>query len=112
MSEYPLLESRTATLNANGEALIIGVGPVMWNESWEISLFSVNTTSRCKFYVYRGTNPQSQYQVDATAKGELDTSKTDIKLQPGEKVSFQWTNGTVGAIGTIRIEGLKKLRGY
>lgn len=111
MIELPLSDSRSVILDANGEATVIGVGPVRFEESWVITLFSVSTSSRCTFTVHRGNDPTAQYQIDGTAKGDLDTSDTNIALLAGQTISFKWSDGTPGATGSVRFEGTIKLRG-
>lgn len=111
MIELPLSDSRSATLDANGDATVVGVGPVRYGESWVVTLFSVSTTSRCTFTVHRGNDTAPQYQIDGTARGDLDTSQTNIALNTGEKISFKWSGGTPGSIGSVRFEGVIKLRG-
>lgn len=111
MAEYPLAVSRSVVLDGSGTATVVGIGPVLYGETWRVTLFSVNTTSRCEFTVHRGNDTSAQYQIDTTAKGDLDTSPTDIALQSGETISFKWANGSPGAVGTIRVEGKRILRG-
>lgn len=111
MAEFPLAVSRSVTLDSSGTGRVTGVGPVKYGESWKVTLFSVNTTSRCKFTIHRGNDTTPQYQIDATVRGDLDTSATDITLQAGETISFLWANGTPGAVGTIRLEGTITMRG-
>lgn len=111
MIELPLSDSRSVTLNINGDASVIGVGPVRYGESWVVTLFSVSTTSRCTFTVHRGNDTSQQYQIDGTARGDLDTSQANIVLQSGQKISFKWSGGTPGSIGSVRFEGTIKLRG-
>lgn len=111
MAEYPLAVSRSVTLDSNGTGRVTGVGPTRYGESWHVKLFSVNTTTKCKFSVHRGNDTSPQYQIDGTVRGDLDTSNTDITLQTGETVSFLWLNGSAGSVGTIRIEGTIYLRG-
>lgn len=111
MAEYPLAVSRSVTLDSSGIGRVTGVGPVRYGESWHITLFSVNTSVRCRFTVHRGNDTSAAYQIDSTDRGDLDTSPTDIRLQAGETISFLWQKGTAGAVGTIRIEGTINLRG-
>lgn len=111
MAEYPLAESRSAILDASGTATVIGVGPVLYGESWKIELISVSTSVRCKFTVYRGRDTSASYQIDGTVRGDLDTSETNIKLQTGDAISFKWENGSPGASGTVRIEGTRTIKG-
>lgn len=111
MAEWQIAEYRSVTLDANGQATVVGVGPVLYGEVWRIQRISVSTTARCKFLVYRGRDIAPQYQIDGTVRGELDTSETNLTLQAGESISFQWTEGTSGATGSVRIEGTKTVRG-
>ncbi len=113
-TEFQLAESRAVTLNSNGEAVVSNLGPTRPGETWRITKFSVYTDSTCVFRIYRG--PVSDLnQIDITTRGDGDTSDTEVLLIPGEFVSFSWTRGTVGAIGTIRLEGRRTVpgrRGY
>lgn len=104
-TEYRLEGFRDVTLDANGEASIVAIGPTRPNEKWNITRFSVNTTVACEFQVFRGNTLDSQYQIDFTQQGAGDTSETDLTLQVGETISFKWSGGTSGATGTIRWEG-------
>lgn len=109
--EYRLQESRTATLDSNGAAVVIGVGPVVYGETWKVERISVSTTSRCKFTVHRGDPTSPTTQIDGTVRGDLDTSETNITLLNGESIAFKWSNGAAGAVGTVVIEGTRTVRG-
>lgn len=111
LAEYRLAESRSVTLDGGGGATVVGVGPVVYGESWRVERISVNTTSRCKFTVHRGNDTSPQYQIDGTVRGDLDTSETSLPLMTGETISFKWDGGTAGASGTVRIEGTRTVKG-
>jgi hypothetical protein len=104
-TEFRLQDSRSVTLDANGEATVTNIGPTRPNERWKVTRFSVNTTVACDFQVFRGNDTNADYQIDFTSKGAGDTSETDLPLSVGETISFKWSAGTPGAIGTIRWEG-------
>lgn len=109
--EYRLEETRTVTLDGNGNATVIGVGPTVYGETWRVKRFSVNTGSRCKFTVHRGISVEDTTQIDATGRGDLDTSETDVPLNIGETLSFKWAGGTPGSSGMVRIEGTREVAG-
>lgn len=111
MTEYRLEETRTVTLDGNGNASVLGVGPTVYGETWRVKKFSVNTGSRCTFTVHRGISVEPTTQIDATSRGDLDTSETDVPLQVGEQLSFRWENGVPGTVGIIRIEGIREVAG-
>lgn len=111
MANYQLAEFRSVTLDANGSATVAGVGPVLYGETWKVERISVSTTVRCKFTVYRGRDTSPQYQVDGTVRGDLDTSETNLSLQSGDSLSFKWENGANDAKGSVRIEGVRIVRG-
>lgn len=104
-TEYRLEGFREVTLDANGEASVFAIGPSQAFERWKITRLSVNTSAACDFQVFRGNTQENQYQIDFTTKGAGDTSETDLQLQVGETVSFKWSDGSSGAVGTIRWEG-------
>lgn len=112
MTDFPLQQFYSLTLDSNGEGEVIGVGPSRFNESWIVTLISVNTTSDCTFSVHRGNDTAPTSQIDATVNGNLDTSNTSITLQASETVSFKWMNGTAGSTGTVRVEGTVTMKGY
>lgn len=113
MSEYRLQESRSVVLDINGNASVIGLGPTVYGETWQINRISVNTTARCRFSVHRGIETTPATQIDATTRGDIATSETNLPLQSGERVSFAWVGGitAAGATGTVVIEGTRNVRG-
>lgn len=109
---YALQESYTVTIAADGTATVTNVGPIKNGERWEITNTSVNTTVGCNFQSFRGDpNSTGIGQIDFTTKGTGDSSDTVIKLQSGERISFRWSNGTVGGIGVVTISGNRFVRG-
>lgn len=111
MPEYRLEVTRSVTLDASGNATVLGIGPTVYGETWRVKRFAVNSTSRCRFTVHRGISTDPTTQIDGTSRGDLDTSETDIPMQTGEQLSFRWSGGTSGATGTIRIEGTREVAG-
>lgn len=111
MAKYQLAESRTVVLDGKGSAAVLGIGPVRYGESWVIHRFSVNAPAKCRVTVHRGYGVDPTTQIDATNRGDLDTSETNIALQSGEQISIKWSNGTPGNTCIIRIEGDRILAG-
>jgi hypothetical protein len=107
MPSQPLLEYVRATANSSGVAEA-SIGPARYGDSWEISLINTttNSTSESKLKVYRNAVADSA-QVLSTYSGNNDTAGggRDISLRSGEKLVFVWSNATVGAECTARLEG-------
>ena len=108
MSVLPLVATVNVTFDANGNGSVY-IGPQVYGETWDIKRISISTSSgpaATRFYLYLNTI-QPSAQIDSTYSGDQDTSETNIHLQTLDKVYGSWTNGVVGAVGTMVVTGTK-----
>ena len=94
-----------ATVDANGNASVLNIGPRAAGERWQVDIFGASGTANAKLQIMRGNsfNPARQLDVTNTASG--DSSNTDVPLMSGEVISFWWTKGTPGAVMSCSIQG-------
>jgi hypothetical protein len=112
---YILAEERRVTLDAAGIGWIEGVGPAQYGEEWHISatqcvVDNSSAESRLKVFINGKTRV-----VEGTYSGNQDNSNTTFHLRSGEKLYYQFTNGTPGAQAAIILSGeriVKGNRGY
>lgn len=106
MTTLPLLENVQATADANGRATAT-IGPRRYGDSWNVKLLATVTdsTNESQLRVYRGVEVNSAI-VASTYSGNQDTAGgNEIVVPSGDKLVFVWTNASVGAVCTCRIEG-------
>lgn len=114
----PLL---TAIIGADGVGTTSSIGPTVAGESWNVARYSVSLrhstidAPRGKLSVYKGFVSPANL-IDYTPDGDGATSENNsINLMLGETIIFQWTDATVGAIGTVNMSGERSIpgrRGY
>lgn len=102
MSTLDLDISRQATVDANGVATTLPIGPSQYKERWVIERYSISLStgagSICR--LYEGY-VDAQRQRDYTQQGEGDTAAgASLELQVGDKLVAQWT-GAINAVGNI-----------
>lgn len=107
---WALNEQQSVTLNAAGTGTISLI-PGGARERWLVTLINTSavltTLTVPILRVYRG-NAMPANQLGGTYTGNLDTNSTDQwLLNMNEGLVFQYTNGAVGDVATIRIEGTK-----
>lgn len=105
-----LQKSGSATFNASGVATAeLRNGGLT---RWVIKNASISSTSTTKttLTVYRGA-PSANNQLDHSKTANADSSDTEYALAPSEFATFQWVNGTPGAVATFRVEGDEIIRG-
>lgn len=101
-----LLEYVTATADGSGVATVT-IGPKKYGDRWIVKTLSASSNSalESKLRVYRGAVMPSA-QVATTYSGNNDNAGgSAIEIGSTDKLVFQWTNATVGATCTCRIEG-------
>lgn len=106
MPTYPLLEYVQATADSNGRA-VVSLGPKKYGDSWTVKTLATITdsTTESQLRVYRGVEADSAI-VASTYSGNQDTaSGNPISVPSQDKLVFVWTNASVGANCTCRIEG-------
>lgn len=106
MPIYPLLEYVQATADANGRA-VVSLGPKKYGDSWTVKTLATITdsTTESQLRVYRGVEANSAI-VASTYSGNQDTaSGNPIDVPSQDKLVFVWSNASVGANCTCRIEG-------
>lgn len=98
-----------ATVDANGTATTLGVGPSRYKEKWIIDRYSISLAngegSICR--VYEGY-VDARRQRDYTQQGEGDTAaNASLELQVGDKLVVQWTGATsaIGNVATVTFRG-------
>lgn len=108
---YALQERQSVTLDANGSGTI-RFAPGGARERWLITLINVQCTQLSLSVVptcllYRGA-PTPAYQIGGTFSGSFDTDSTDqFLMNMNEDLYAVFTNGDVGAVGTVRLEGTR-----
>lgn len=113
MSTLNLDMAVQATVNVNGVATTLPVGPSRYQERWNIQRYSISLSSGagsiCRLYEgYVDPNRQRDY----TQQGEGDTAAgSDLELQVGDTLVAQWTGATnaVGSVATITFRGTIEL---
>jgi len=106
MPTYPLLEYVQATADASGRA-VVSLGPKKYGDSWTVKTLATITdsTTESQLRVYRGVEADSAI-VASTYSGNQDTASGNPIIVPSQdKLVFVWTNASVGANCTCRIEG-------
>lgn len=104
--KYPLLEYVQGTADADGR-VSVSTGPAKYGESWTVKMVTTNTnsTSESQLWVYRGVE-SSTAMVLSTYSGNQDVAGgSEITVPAQDKLVFVWSNASVGAICTARIEG-------
>jgi non-ribosomal peptide synthetase component E (peptide arylation enzyme) len=96
------------TIDANGRATVT-TGPDNAQERWVIKNQSASGPFVAKLTVYRGQD--TSRQIDVTVRADNDSSDTVIPVKRGEKVTFQWSGGTVGAVMMVHLEGQRFIQG-
>lgn len=100
-----LLEYVQAT--ESGGTATVSIGPKKYGDRWTVKTLSTstNSTTESQLRVYRGAvGPTAQ--VASTYSGNNDTaSGNPIDLSSSDRLVFQWTGLSTGAIATCRIEG-------
>jgi hypothetical protein len=104
-----------ATVDANGVATTLPVGPSRYKEIWVIERYSISLAggagSICR--IYEGY-VEAQRQRDYTQQGEGDTAAgAMLELQVGDTLVAEWTGATnaIGAVATIAFRGTIELAG-
>jgi hypothetical protein len=108
---YALQEEKRVTLDASGTGWIDGVGPTQYGEEWHIEATQCvvdNSTSESRLKVY--LNGRTRV-VEGTYSGNQDNSNTTFHLRSGEKLYYQFTGGTPGAVAAISLAGTRVVRG-
>lgn len=108
-----LLEYVTATADANGTATA-EIGPRKYGDSWTVTLLatSTNSAAESRLRVFRGAVMDSALLATTYSGNNDNAGGSPIKVTAGDKLVFQWTNATPGAICTCRIEGDLESRRY
>lgn len=98
--------SVNATFDAAGRA-VVRIGPTRSGERWHVILTNISTTSLATtaFRLYRGREAASALLDQSLFNGNGDVSDTVYELLAGQDVVGVWSGGTVGAIGTLTLNG-------
>ena len=106
-----LFESYNVTLDAYGNGTIAYIGPVMTMERWQIQVVQTTCTSgkQTKMLMTRGDRANAI--IDGTYSGNQDTSPVSMTLITGQSLTFIYSGGDAGAIGTVTLQGSRELKG-
>lgn len=106
MSTIPLYQSASVTFAADGSGLA-RLSPQVFGVKWHVKRIVVSTTTpnaNTQFFLYLNQVSDSS-RLDATYRGDQDTSETDINLQTLDTLYCVWRGGQSGAVGTVVITG-------
>jgi len=97
------------TLPATSSGIITATFPMVpYDYYWYVEIISVycNSTSQTQAYVYNQLPIAPQNILSTTNSGNLDQDDRNqpILIQPTNAMSIQWTNASVGSIGTAQIQ--------
>lgn len=97
------------TLPATSSGIITAYFPtVPYDYYWYIEIISVscNSTSQTQAYVYNATPLTPNNIISTTNSGNLDQDDRNqpILIQPTNTMAVQWTNASIGSIGTANIQ--------
>lgn len=113
MSEVPLRESASATVDSSGRARAV-VQPMRAFERWDITRVTVACTSTslvptCR--IYRSSEAPSNL-IEGTFSGNQDSSDTQTMLETGESLIAVWegkeiatAGADIGSVCTLTVEG-------
>lgn len=104
--QIPLLEYVQATVGADGTATV-NIGPRKYGDRWTVTTLASQSNSALEttLKVYRGAAVPTAV-VASTYSGNNDNAGgAAIEIGSADKLVFQWTGATPGAICTCRIEG-------
>jgi len=109
-TELQLLRTVEITLGSDGAGISVPIGPDKSSERWEIENISTscNSTSNTTLTIFRQGTLRP---IEGTYSGNLDSTDTPYRLQAGERLTFQYTGGEVGAVGLITLSGKLIVRG-
>jgi len=111
--QFPLLEYVQATADATGTANAV-IGPKKYGDRWSVNTLASASTSALEstLKVYRGAAVPTA-QVASTYSGNNDNAGgAAIEIGSADKLVFQWTGATPGAVCTCRIEGILTSQRY
>jgi len=97
------------TLPATSTGIITATFPVVpYDYYWYVEIISIscNSTSPTQAYVYNQLPLAPQNVLSTSNSGNLDQDDRNqpILIQPTNAMSIQWTNASVGSIGTAQIQ--------
>ena len=111
MTQVPLNETNSGTLNGSGAATV-QLGPTGSNEVWtpsNVSVICSSNTNEATCKVYAGPSASQQYFKDITVDGSTGdaTDRCNIPIPKGWFVWAVWTGGDAGATATVNVDGTK-----
>lgn len=106
----PLLVSADGIANVNGRAEV-RIGPDVYGDEWTINYVSVtnNGASESRCDLYQNVVSDTAF-LEATGRGNRDTSDTNFRLIQGETIVFVWQNADPGSISMAVARGTKRRR--
>jgi hypothetical protein len=104
MPTYNLNESKDATFDVNGRAVVTFSPPSL--EYWDITSIGVETSDPTSETVI----PEARVTLDGVFKegtysGNLDSSNTRYRIEKGQQFVCTWTGGTSGRSATFTLDG-------
>jgi hypothetical protein len=106
MRILPLNEYVQAIADVNGIA-VASTGPRMYGQAWIVKMLhtSTNSTSESQLRVYRGVEVDSALVASSYSGNQDNAGGSTIEVPAQDKLIFVWSNASVDAICTCRIEG-------
>ena len=106
MPTYNLNETKSATFDANGTAVITYSPPSL--EYWDITSQGVSTDDPSTSAVV----PEARVSLDGifkegTFSGNFDASDTQYHIEKGQQFTCTWTGGTAGRTATWTLNGTR-----
>jgi hypothetical protein len=110
----PLYYTQQATASATTVEVVFGTNGLGGsNDIWNVQSTAVAVTGSVLTpiaKVFRGLSTFNNY-IDGTSRGDGDTSNTYYTVNPGEIITVQWTNVSVGAVVHVTIMGQRFFEG-
>lgn len=103
---YPLLESASVTLDANGDGSV-KIGPTRISETWTVTSLAVATSTNNKIaraYVYLGTESPGGL-LGGTENGARDHMGPDQLLHTNQFLTVSWKAGDPASVATVTLIG-------
>jgi hypothetical protein len=106
MTSYNLNDTKNATFDANGVAVVTYSPPAL--EYWDITSTGVQTDDPTTSTVI----PEARVTLDGVFKegtfsGNFDSSDTHFHIEKGQRFVCTWTGGTPGRTATFTVNGTR-----
>lgn len=105
---FPLDESRSVTLDTNGDGTL-KLGPTRPSETWNVTNLSVTVSTNNKIprsMIYLGTVSPGGF-IGGTENGARDSMGPDLMLWTNQFITVVWKGGDTGATATVSVNGTR-----